>query len=139
MKASGWKALVISVVAFVAVAVADMASGTKRGDARMVAGHGMVGPAEPADDVGATDRESVPEEIGVRGTDGTSAPAGVQGEDDPESEYAADGDDVTIAASRHIRWKGPSGDDRATAAPGDSAQARAPPALLPATRTDPGA
>jgi hypothetical protein len=137
MKASGIRALLVS-AAFIAMAVADVASGTERGDGRMVAGTGMIGPAEPADSAGATDREGVPAEIGDGGADGPSDPAGA-GEDDFEGDYAAADDRGAIAAGPHVRWKGRSGDDGAPSGQGESAQARAPPALLPATPTDPGA
>ena len=152
---------------FLAMAVAALPWGTARGDDHVVAGceekktgslrvadgqdrctrdsirvgwHRTGPTGGPADSTGASDREGLPEELVDRGADGASGPADAQGDNGPEGEYAADGDEGAFgAAGPFIARKGPSGDDGAPAAQVDSAQARAPPRLLSATRTGPGA
>ena len=132
------KALLVS-LAFVAMAVADAASGAEPRDPRIAGGLWTTSPAEPAAGEDAVDGEGVPEAIGERGQDGTSTPAAVQGDDDPEGDHGVGGDTGTKAADPHLRWTGPGGENGAPNAQGESAQARAPPVRVLSTPTDPGA
>ena len=106
---------------------------------------GIMGPAVRAGHTGATGREGVPEEIGPKdkGADGASGPAGAQGKKGPEGDNDAAGSDGGKGAHGAIgpsgAQKGPRGDNGAPGADGEIGHARAPPAVLSAPRTGPGA
>ena len=98
-----------------------------------------IDPAGPAGNMGATGRERAPEEIGDGDTDGASGLVDEPSENG-EGDYGADGDKGAIdAAGPASARKGPRGDKRVPGAQGDSGHARAPPAVLSAAPTGPGA
>jgi hypothetical protein len=121
------------------MAAADAASGAEPSDARMAAGLWTTSPAEPAGGADAVDREGLPEAIDDCDPDGASTLAATPGDDDPEGDHGVGGDNGAKAADPHVRWKCRDGENGAPTAQGESAQARAPPARVLSTPTDPGA
>ena len=137
-----WLAAFLGCAAFLVIAAAPLAWGMVGGDGRGIAGWDAKA-ARPADNTGASGRDGVPEEIGDRGADGAGGPAGAQGDQGPEGDNGepdADGDKGALGATGPSGpHRGPRGEGGAPGAMGDNGHARAPPAVLSAPRTGPGA
>jgi hypothetical protein len=137
--------MALGCAALLAIAAAPT-SWTERDDVRALAdcdAKRSTGPAGRVANAGVSGCDDVAEVLRNKDADAAGGPVGPQGEPGPESDNGAPGPEGDKGISGPIgpsgAHKGPRGESGAPGAMGENGHARAPPVLLSAKPTGPGA